>query len=58
MEKSDGKVKCEKIKSWAIRNKISQSALEDLLHPLKRLGVEDLPLSAKTLCGTRRYLGV
>ncbi|KAI8123574.1 hypothetical protein CVS40_5886 [Lucilia cuprina] len=46
---SDIKGKCEEIKSWAVRNKISQTALEDLLHTLKRVGVEDLPLSAKTL---------
>ncbi|KNC34050.1 hypothetical protein FF38_09590 [Lucilia cuprina] len=49
---SDIKGKCEDIKSWAVRNKISQTALEDLLHTLNRVGVEDLPLSAKTLFNT------
>lgn len=50
----DSKEKCEEIKSWAVRNNISHTALEDLLHTLKRVGVEDLPLSAKTLLGLRR----
>ncbi|KAI8122899.1 hypothetical protein CVS40_6347 [Lucilia cuprina] len=51
---SDIKGKCEEIKLWAVRNKISQTALEDLLHTLNRVGVEDLPLSAKTLFNTIR----
>lgn len=45
----DSKTNCEEKKSWAVRNKISHTALDDFLHTLKREGVNDLPLSAKTL---------
>lgn len=46
--------KCMEIKSWAIRNKITQNALNDLLETLRKVGVRDLPLCSKTLFGTSR----
>lgn len=53
-ENMDASEKCEVIKSWAVRNKVSQSSLEDLLRSLRRIGVVDLPLSAKTLLNTSK----
>ncbi|XP_050338156.1 uncharacterized protein LOC126764491 [Bactrocera neohumeralis] len=54
----DSKLEIEKkaneIRLWAIRNNISQNSLEDLLKTLRKIGVNDLPLSAKPLLNTGR----
>lgn len=46
--------KVEELKAWTIRNNISRNALTDLFQTLNKVGVNDLPLSAKTLLGTVR----
>ncbi|XP_050324473.1 uncharacterized protein LOC126755787 [Bactrocera neohumeralis] len=53
-ENNDEINKCNEIKSWAIRNNISQIALEDLLKTLRKVGVDGMPLSAKTLLNTSK----
>ena len=49
----DSATKCEEIKSWVLRNNISFLEIY-ILHTLNKIGVEDLPLSAKTLMSTNR----
>ncbi|KAM7351000.1 uncharacterized protein ACRADG_003974 [Cochliomyia hominivorax] len=46
---SEESIMSEEIKAWAVRNNISRAAFKDLLRTLKRVGVVDFPLSAKTL---------
>lgn len=44
----------EEMKAWAIRNKMSHNSLNDLLKTLRRIGMNGLPLSAKSLLKTSR----
>ncbi|XP_053954692.1 uncharacterized protein LOC128860920 isoform X1 [Anastrepha ludens] len=42
------------LSTWAVSNNIPQNSVDDLLRTLKLMGVEGLPLSARSLLGTSR----
>ncbi|XP_054745455.1 uncharacterized protein LOC129249819 [Anastrepha obliqua] len=54
-------VECDsalEIKKWAIENRVSHNVVTHLLQVLRRIGVKDLPLSAKTLFKTNKKKAV
>ncbi|XP_036319869.1 uncharacterized protein LOC118734260 [Rhagoletis pomonella] len=50
--------KCKILKLWAIENNVSQAVLSNLLSALRKIGIHDLPLSAKTLLETTKNKSV